>query len=93
MTPCADLRGCREGWPDVQGFPMDSRGIRGERRRKADAEATNTKNTAKTQLTQRIDKETLLTPVIKPVQLNLTESLGKEKPYLPKGGLELQDKS
>jgi hypothetical protein len=25
---------------------MDSRGIRGERRRKADAEATNTKNTA-----------------------------------------------
>ena len=35
---------------------MDSRGIRGERRRKADAEATNTKNTAKTQLTQRKDK-------------------------------------
>jgi hypothetical protein len=55
---------------------MDSRGIRGERRRKADAEATNTKNTAKTQLTQRIDKDALLTPVIKPVQLNLTESLG-----------------
>ena len=28
--------------------------------------------------------------MIKPVQLNLTESLGEEKPYLPKGGLELQ---
>ena len=72
---------------------MDSRGIRGERRRKADAEATNTKNSAKTQLTQRIDKDTLLTPVIKPVQLNLTESLGEEKPYLPKGGLSSKARS
>ena len=57
-------------------IPKGMRGIRGEGRRKADAEATNTKNTAKTQLTQRKIKDALLTPVIKPVQLNLTESLG-----------------
>ena len=31
-------------------------------------------------------KDALLTPMIEPVQLNLTESLGEEKPYLPKGG-------
>ena len=33
------VAGSPRGWPDVQGFPMDSRGIRGERRRKAVAEA------------------------------------------------------
>ena len=64
---------------------MDSRGIRGERRRKADAEATNTKNTANTHSHNKKIKDALLTPVIEPVQLNLTESLGVEKPYLPKG--------
>ena len=46
MIITRSVAGSPRGWPDVQGFPMDSRGIRGERRRKADAEATNTKNTA-----------------------------------------------
>ena len=80
------VAGCPRGWPDVQGFPMDSRGIRGERRRKADAEATNTKNTTNTHSHNKKIKDALLTPVIELVQLNLTESLGEEKPYLPKGG-------
>ena len=65
---------------------MDSRGIRGEGRRRAYAEVTNTKNTANTHSHNKKIKDALLTPVIKPVQLNLTESLGEEKPYLPKGG-------
>ena len=55
---------------------MDMRGIRGERRRKAGAEATNTKNTANTHSHNKKIEDALLTPVIKPVQLNLTESLG-----------------
>ena len=65
---------------------MDLRGIHGERRRIADAEATNTKNTANTHSHNKKIKDALLTPVVKPVQLNFTESLGEEKPYLPKGG-------
>ena len=65
---------------------MDTRGIRGEKRDKAVAEATNTKNTANTQSYNKNIKDALLTPVIELVQVNLTESLGEEKPYLPKGG-------
>ena len=53
---------------------MDSRGIRGERRRKENAEATITKNTANTYSHNKKIKDALLTPVIEPVQLNLTES-------------------
>ena len=67
-------------------IPDGFEGIRGERRRKTDAEATNTKNTVNKLNTHRIDRDALLTPVIEPVQLNLMEILGEEKPYLPKGG-------
>ena len=55
---------------------MDTRGIRGEKREKADAEEKNTKNTANTHSHNKKIKDALHTPVIKPVQLNLTESLG-----------------
>ena len=84
------VAGSREGWPDVHGFPMDSRGIRGERRREADAEATNTKNTVKTQYTQRIDKGCFA---------HTGDQTGPTQPHgefrrgetlSPEGGLELQ---
>ena len=50
-----------------------------------EAEAKNSKNTAHTHTHNKKVKDALLTPVIELVQLNLTESLGEEKPYLPKG--------
>ena len=58
------VAGCPRGWPDVQGFPMDSREIRGGKRGKMDAEATDTKNTVNTHSHNKKIKDALLTPVI-----------------------------
>ena len=67
----------------------DSRGIGGgfannERGNKCGSNERRTRRILNTH--NKKVKDALLTPVIEPVQLNLTESLGEEKSYLPKGG-------
>ena len=64
------------GW--VRGFVKNERGNECGSDERRTRRILNTHN--------KKVKDALLTPVIKPVQLNLTESLGEEKPYLPKGG-------
>ena len=61
------------------------RGIRGEGRRKADAEATNTKNTAKTQLTQRKGKGCFAHTGDQTGPTQPHGEFGRGETYLPKG--------